>query len=104
MCKKNYIWNPATSSCENGKYLGRIMADSVIICNEIIDTIKTIATKSTSTKAILIRCASINFYILLGFLLITIALLTAISILWYLINHWTKQKPLLPCHTTPLPS
>ena len=27
VCKKDYIWNPATYSCENGKYLARIMDD-----------------------------------------------------------------------------
>ena len=35
--KKNYVWNPATSNCENGKYLTSIMDDSAIICDEIID-------------------------------------------------------------------
>ena len=36
--KKNYIFNPATCSCENGKYLKSIMDDSAITCDEIIDT------------------------------------------------------------------
>ena len=35
--EKNYVWNPATSNCENGKYLTSIMDDSAIICDEIID-------------------------------------------------------------------
>ena len=30
-CKKDYIWNPATCCCENGKYLASIIA--VIIAN-----------------------------------------------------------------------
>ena len=30
MCEKYYIWNPATFSSENGKYLGSIIDDSVI--------------------------------------------------------------------------
>ena len=55
MCKKIYIRNPATSSCKNDKYLGSIIDDSVVTCDEIIDTtktvpIKTVPTKSTSTK------------------------------------------------------
>ena len=25
VCEKDYIWNPATCNCENGKYLGRII-------------------------------------------------------------------------------
>ena len=31
------MWNPATCSCENGKYLASIFDDSVITCHEIID-------------------------------------------------------------------
>ena len=37
VCEKDYIWNPATYSCQNGKYLGSIMDDSAITCDEIID-------------------------------------------------------------------
>ena len=37
-----------------------------------------------------------NFYILLAFLLITIALLIAVSIYCYLITYQEKQKHLLP--------
>ena len=39
-----------------------------------------------------------NFYILLVFLLITIALLIAVSIYCYLIKYGVKQKHLLPFH------
>ena len=34
--KKDYVWNPATCNCENGKHLGSIMDDSTIICDEVI--------------------------------------------------------------------
>ena len=34
--KKDYIWNPATCSCKNGKYLASIIDNSVIMCDEII--------------------------------------------------------------------
>ena len=37
ICKKDYIWNLATCSCKNGKYLESIIDDSVITCHEIID-------------------------------------------------------------------
>ena len=37
VCEKDYIWNPATRSCENGKYLASITDDSVITCDEIIE-------------------------------------------------------------------
>ena len=38
MSKKDYNWNPATCSCENGKYLGSNINDSVIMCDELIKT------------------------------------------------------------------
>ena len=41
-----------------------------------------------------------NFYILLAFLLFTIALLIAVSIYYYLIKYQAKQKHLLPFHFT----
>ena len=34
--KKDYIWNPSECNCENRKYLGSIMNDSAITCNEVI--------------------------------------------------------------------
>ena len=30
ICEKDYIWNPATCSCEKGKYLANILDGSVI--------------------------------------------------------------------------
>ena len=33
--KKKFSWNPATLSCENGKYLASIMDDLTIMCDEI---------------------------------------------------------------------
>ena len=41
-----------------------------------------------------------SFYILLPFLLITIALLIAVSIYCYLIKYKAKQKHLLPLYVT----
>ena len=35
--EKDSIWNPATCSCENGKYLASLIDDSVIMSDEIID-------------------------------------------------------------------
>ena len=78
-CEKDYIWNPAACSCQNGEYVGSIIDHSVITCDEIIE-----ATKSTLT----------NLSILLTFSLITIALLIAISIFYYQIKHRSKQKEL----------
>ena len=79
MCEKDYVWNPATCNCENGKYLASIMEDSTITCNEVIESydeeIKIIPTNFNEKKVV---CKS--FYILLAFVLIIIALLTAVSI------------------------
>ena len=44
VCEKNYIWSPATCSCENIKYVGSIIDNSVITCDEIIEMTKTITT------------------------------------------------------------
>ena len=102
VCEKNYVWNPATFSCENGKYSASIMDDSTIICDEVIDEdveaksndeIKTIPTNFNERKT---TYKAQNIYILLAFLLITIALLIAVSIYCYLIKYQAKQKHLLP--------
>ena len=37
ICEKDYIWNPATCSSKNDKYLGSIIDNSVIACDRIID-------------------------------------------------------------------
>ena len=44
MYEKDYIWNPATCSCENDKYLASIIDDSVITCDEIIEETNSIPT------------------------------------------------------------
>ena len=51
--KKDYIWNPATCSCKNGKYLGSITDDSVITCDEIIDADTEAKSCDEETKTIL---------------------------------------------------
>ena len=77
------------------------MDDSAITCDEIIesydDEIKTIPTSINGKKA---TCETKKFHILLAFLLITIALLIAISIYCYLIKYRAKQKNLLSFHDT----
>ena len=37
MCRKDYAWNLAIYSCENVKYVGSIIDDSVITCDGIIE-------------------------------------------------------------------
>ena len=78
VCEKDYIWNPATCSCENAKYLASIIDDSVITCDKIIDEeTKTVTTNFNEKNAI---CKTKNFSISLTFLLIRIALLIVYSI------------------------
>ena len=38
VCEKDYVWNPATCSCKNGKYLASVMDVSVIMCDEVIES------------------------------------------------------------------
>ena len=100
---KIYIWNPATCSCKNGKYLKSIIVDSVITCDEITDAEVKLYNEETETVEINFNeknaiCKVKNFNILFAFLLITIALLIAVSTYCYLIKYQAKQKNLLPFH------
>ena len=71
------------------------MDNSAIFCEEVIELvdveIKTIPTNFNGKKA---TCKMQNFYILPAFLLITIALMAAVSSYCYLTKYWAKQ--LLP--------
>ena len=88
--EKYCIWNPATWSCENGKYVRSTIDDSLITCHKIIDASaksRDKTTKCTSAKTVLtnfngkkVTCKTKIIYILLTFLLITITLLIALSI------------------------
>ena len=82
VCEKDYVWNPATHICENKKYLPIIMDDSAITCNEIILWYYE-ETNFNEEKG---TCKMQNFYILLSFLIITIALLIAVSIYCFLMK------------------
>ena len=100
ICGKYYVWNPATCNCENGKYLASIMDDSKIICDEVIksynEEIKTIPTNFNEKR---VTCKTQGFYILLAFLLMTIALLIdVISMYSYMIKY--RWKHVLPFHNT----
>ena len=94
VCEKDYICNPATCGCKNGKYLASIIHDSAITCDENKESYdeetKTIPTNLNEKKPI---CKTQNFYILLAFLLITLALLIAVSIYCYLIKYKDKKNP-----------
>ena len=69
------------------------MDDSVVTCDEIIESYN----EEINFNEKKVACKTQNFYIL--FLLITIALLIAISIYCYLIKYQGKQNNLLPFHS-----
>ena len=46
------MWNPVTCSCENGKCIGSVIDDSVIMCDGIIEETKNILTKTVLTKTV----------------------------------------------------
>ena len=75
------------------------MDDSVITCDEIEEPCKE-ETKTISTNFNEKKATSQNLRILLSFLLITIALLIAVSIYCCLIKYLAKQEHLLPFHNT----
>ena len=50
--KKGFFWNPVTCNYENGKYVGNIIGKSVVICDEIIDTVKPYPAKRTPIKTV----------------------------------------------------
>ena len=85
VCKNKNVSDSVTFTWKNGKYLASIMDNSVIMGNEVTDSYneeaKTIPTNFSGKKEI---C------------LITIALLIAVSIYYYLIKYQAKQKHLLP--------
>ena len=69
------------------------MGDLTIICHEIITSYekkkkKNIPTNFNKKK---VTCKTQNFYLLLAFLLITIALLITVSISCYLIKYQAKK-------------
>ena len=37
-CEKDYVWNPSTCNCVNGKYIASIIDDSAIMFDEVIES------------------------------------------------------------------
>ena len=70
ICEQDYIWNPATCSCKNNKYLASIIDNSVITCGEIIEAeakssdeeTKTIPT-NVNEKKVTFKIQNIIFYL-----------------------------------------
>ena len=102
--KKDYIWSPATCSCENSKYLASTIDNSVITCDEIIiaagsapTNVPTIVMSTVSTNVT--RTASINVHnkkvrykmncYILYMVLLVVILLFIITVIGY---HYAKNK------------
>ena len=67
---------------------------SAIICYEVVESCNE-EIKAIHFNEKKVTCKTKNLYIFLAFLLITIALLMAVSIYCYLTKYWSKQKHLL---------
>ena len=58
-CKKGFIWNPATCSCENFEYLASIAENPVITGDEIANAADSISPNVTTNMT---STVSINFH------------------------------------------
>ena len=63
ICEKEYVWNPSTLICQNGKYIASIVDDLAIICDDVIESHDE-QINFSEKKAI---CITQNFYIFLFF-------------------------------------
>ena len=72
------------------------MDDSVIMCDEIVEKIKTALTNFNEKNLL----QNTKFLYFITFLLITMVLLIAVSIYCYLIKYQAKQRYFLPFHVT----
>ena len=81
-----------------GKYLASIIENSLIMCDRIIDVEETKTVTTNFNKKT--TCKTQSFYILIAFLLITIAFLIAVILYCYLIRYQVKEKDLLPFYFT----
>ena len=82
VCEKDYVWNPAACSCENVKCVESMIDDSWITRDEVINTTKTVPTKTVPTnfKEKKVTCKIKILFNLITSLLITIVLLIAVNI------------------------
>ena len=60
ICEKYYISNPATCSCENGKYLATFIGDSVVMCDEMLEETKTVPRNFKNKKFLSFTCICIR--------------------------------------------
>ena len=74
--------------------IDNIIEDS---CVEIREERKTVPTNFNEKKVTCKTKKNIYFF---AFLLITVTLLIAVSVYYYLVKYWAKKKHLLPYHNT----
>ena len=74
----------------------------LLIVNEVIDADDETKTIPTTLNKKKVTCKTQNIFALLAFLLITTALLIAVSISCYLMKYRAKRKHLVPFHDTKL--
>ena len=96
ICKKKEecIWN--TSTCvfkideylKNYGYMKSFINASFCECDEIVGMPETVSTSFNDMTT----TYNMNYYILHPFLLVTILLSVIITICYYCIKHWLKQK------------
>ena len=56
VCEKDYDWNTATCSFEEGKHSGSIIDDSVIMRDEIINAAKIVSKNINSSMSSIKKC------------------------------------------------
>ena len=89
MREKYYIWNPATWGYENGRYAESIIGNSLIICNDIMETTKSTLEKTVPAKSIPINLNEkkliykINGFFILYAFLITLTLLIPVNFIFF---------------------
>ena len=79
VCEKDHIWNPATSSCKNGKYLASIIDNWWLSVMKLERQKQKLLFQHILIK-INITCKTQNFNILLPFLITLLLLLITVNI------------------------
>ena len=97
--KKKIVLGILVHAIVEMEYLASIIDDSEIASDEVIESnVEEIKTIPTIFNEKIITYRKKNYYILLAFLQITIALLIVVGIYCYLIKYQAKQKQLLKFH------
>ena len=95
-CLKDYSWDHATCTCENGKHLESITAYPVIICDETINPADSVSTNVLTNVTSIVstnfynkKIGYIMDYYILNTVLLVVILLFIITIICY---HYAKHR------------